>query len=758
MALAIGCAAAVLTLTDAVLFRPTGVNDPSRVAAVYSLSSVNSRYLSDSYPDFRDVASLTDMVDSAAAYLRMKLNVRLTAGVESMNMELVTGDYFRAAGIAPVLGRPLAPEDDRPGAAPVALASYALWENRYQRSPSILGSAVRMNGVSFTIVGVMPPGYQGMLLDWYAEPSFWAPLTHFKQLVAGNVVDYENRREVQMLMLLARLRPGVNMPQFQAALDVTAARSRRPGYRLVALPAAQARFFPAYRAATIRFLWMLLAVSIAAVAIACFNLANLLLARSAARHHEMSTRLAVGASRARLLQQIVVEHAVLAGCACAVSVPVAMAIADWLRTVQFTYIFRPALNLAGDGRALGIGMACGLVTAVLAGIAPAIKTAGLRKSRARRAGLRDLFVCGQVACAMALLAPAAVLAKTLHEAGNTRLGYDARGVLIGTLEPSGGQAALLREARAQSPGAALAWQALPTTIRIAQDVQTQPGAWTPLAFNWVSDGYFELLRIPILEGRGILPADDVQSQPVAVVNRSAAALLWPGENPVGRHIRIRQDRTDREVVGVAEDIRVRALGETEPATPYLFLPLFQRSSPTGVTIHVRTPGRPLQFAATLRQIVARAAPDAALSGVQTLEEHVETGLEPMRVAAQATAAVSLLGIALALAGIFASAAYRVTQQKKEIAIRIAIGAEPAQVVRNFAARGLWIGAAGACMGLPAAVWGVNLLRSAVAGVGVAGPVLLTAAAAGLILAAFAAAFAAAFRIARLQPGDVLRVQ
>ena len=191
---------------------------------------------------------------------------------------------------------------------------------------------------------------------------------------------------------------------------------------------------------------------------------------------------------------------------------------------------------------------------------------------------------------------------------------------------------------------------------------------------------------------------------------------------MGRHIRIRQDRTDREVVGVAEDIRVRALGETEPATPYLFLPLFQRSSPTGVTIHVRTPGRPLQFAATLRQIVARAAPDAALSGVQTLEEHVETGLEPMRVAAQATAAVSLLGIALALAGIFASAAYRVTQQKKEIAIRIAIGAEPAQVVRNFAARGLWIGAAGACMGLPAAAWGVNLLRSAVAGVGVAGPV------------------------------------
>ena len=244
--------------------------------AVYSLSSVNSRYLSD-LSDFRDVASLTDMVDSASAYLRMKLNVRLTAGVESMNMELVTGDYFRAAGIAPVLGRPLAPEDDRPGAAPVALASYALWENRYQRSPSILGSAVRMNGVSFTIVGVMPPGYQGMLLDWYAElPSG-----------AAHAFQTVGRRQRRRLREPPRgpdadaggeSSSGVKCRNFKRRWTRTAARSRRPGYRLVALPAAQARFFPAYRAATIRFLWMLLAVSIAAVAIACFNLANLLLA------------------------------------------------------------------------------------------------------------------------------------------------------------------------------------------------------------------------------------------------------------------------------------------------------------------------------------------------------------------------------------------------------------------------------------------------------------------------------------------------
>ncbi len=782
LALAIGCAAAILTLADAVLFRPTGIGDPGRVAAVYSFSPANNRYLSDSYPDFRDVASLPELADSTAAYVRTGVNIRLTAGGEAMNTELVTGDYFRAAGIAPALGRPLTPEDDRHGAAPVTLASYSLWESRYQRSTSVLGSVVWMNGVPFTIVGVMPPGYQGMLLDWGASPSFWAPLTQFNRLFPANTApDYENRREVQILMMLARLRPGVSVTQFQAALDVTASRIPggplgSPSYRLLAIPAAQARFFPAYRAATLRFLWMLFAVSMTAVAIACFNLGNLLLARSAARHHEMSTRAAVGASRVRLLQQLIVEHAVLAGCACGLSVPVAMGVTDWLRSVQFTYIFRPVLNLTTDWRALAIGMSAGLVTAVLAGVAPAIKAArsgiasGLKADRASRAGLRDLFLCGQVACAMAVLVSASVLVKTLYDASKVRVGYAASGVLIGSPDLANGGATskddffrlartLLNEVRSESPGAALAWLAFPTTVRTTLDVQAQAGRWTPLPYNWVSDAYFETLRIPILEGRGIVPADNFRSQPVAVVNRSAAALLWPGENPLGRHLRIRQEQADREVVGVAEDIRLNPLVHAETATPSVLLPLFQKASLTPLTILVRTPGKPLQFAEILRQITARIAPDVALSGVRTLEEQVdESGLGPMRVAAQATAAVSALGIVLALAGIFASAAYRVTQQKKEISIRIAIGAEPAQVVWSFALRGLWVGMLGACAGLPAAVWGVGLLRSAVAGVGVAGPMLLGTATITLILAAFAAAFAAAGRIARVQPADVLRVQ
>lgn len=763
LALAIGCGTAVLTLADAVLFRPMGIRDPQRVAAIYPQSRANGRYLSNSYPDFRDVASLHDQVDSAAAYVRYPTNVRFTTGAEHMNAELVSGDYFRAAGITPALGRALTPADDLPGAPPVALASYTLWEDRFQRSPSILGTTVWMSGVPFTIVGVMPQGYQGMLLDWYTDPAFWAPLQFFPRVLGvASLNGYQDRRDMQMFMILARLKPGASTRQLQAALDVTTARiPGPPGYRLIALLSSQARFFPSYRDATVKFLWLLLAVSIAAVSIACFNLASLLLARAAARNREMSTRVAIGASRGRLVQQLFVEHAVLAALACAASLPLAIGATDWLKSVQFTYIFRPSLNLTVDWRALAIGMAAGMITALAAGVMPALRASRAGRTQSRRASpLKDALVCAQVACAMVVLVSAGVLVNTLHQAREERLGFDSQGVLLASPVgfPPSKTHQLLDEIRAHSAGAAWASYALPTTFRVVLDVTADSNVRQPLPFNWVSDGYFEMLRIPIIGGRTILPTDDLHAPPVAVVNRTAAELLWPGQNPIGRRLRIRQEPADREVVGVAEDIRYHALGQPESPAPCLFLPWFQRAYRGGDVLHVRTAGNPLAFAAALRRIVADVAPDAALMDVGTLEDQAKVGLKPMLVAAQATAAVSLLGVLLAVMGIFASAAYRVRQQRKEIAIRLAIGAAPSRVVRSYAARGLWVGLAGAILGVPAALWGVSLLRSAVVGTGAASLALLLAAGALLSLAALVAATLAASQAAEVAPADVLRVQ
>ncbi len=317
---------------------------------------------------------------------------------------------------------------------------------------------------------------------------------------------------------------------------------------------------------------------------------------------------------------------------------------------------------------------------------------------------------------------------------------------------------LLTELRSQAPEAALASAALPTTMRTSLDVSTAGQTWTPLAYNWVSGGYFELLRTPILSGRPILDTDDRRSLPIAVVNQSAAKMLWPGENPIGHKIRIRGESADREVAGMVQDSRFRPLGVAEADQPCVFLPLLQTSTTTNFEIHVRTAGPPLRFTGSLRQIAARLAPEASLADILTLDQQAESGLKPMETAAQATGAVSVLGILLALAGMFAACAYRIAQQKKEIAIRLAIGAQPGRVIRSFASRGLWIGLGGACLGLLPALWGVRLLRASVTGTGAPDARAFAIAGGALTLACAIAAFSAARRISHVQPSDALRVQ
>jgi hypothetical protein len=260
-----------------------------------------------------------------------------------------------------------------------------------------------------------------------------------------------------------------------------------------------------------------------------------------------------------------------------------------------------------------------------------------------------------------------------------------------------------------------------------------------------------------MAGRGFLPGDDRRSRPVVVLNQAAARLLWPGQNPVGRHLRNRLEPAEREIVGVVADARYRPLGDAESAPPLAFLPVFQRD-PWGVTIHALTPAEPKNFSPALRRIVAGISKDMPLTDVQTLEERVQSGLSQVRLVSQAAGAVGAVGVALAVAGILAAGAYRVAQCKREIAIRIAIGAEPARVIGAFAARGAVIGLAGSAAGLLPAAWAAGLLRASLRGVEAPGPLLFAAAGVALTLVAGAASWAVARRIARVQPAEVLRVQ
>lgn len=766
LALAISFTTAVFSLTDAVLYRPTGVKAPDRVAAIYGFSRSANRYLSLSYPDFRDIHSLDDLIESSTAYLRAPFAVHLSSVPELVNTELVSGDYFRTTGITPTLGRPLTAEDDSPAAPPAALISYALWENNFQRSMAILGTPIKIGNVVFTIVGVMPRDYQGMLLDWYGGTAFWLPLSSFRLLVPA-IDDYEHRRQDQMFMMAARLRRGVSVPQLQAALDVLAPRiASKPDIRFTALPSSQARFFPAYRPQTVRFLELLIAACAAALLIACANLANLLLALAASRRKEIATRLAIGANRSRLVQQFLAENLSIAASASAISVPLTLTLLPFLREAPINAGFKMALNLRPDARALAAGMLVSLTTALLVSLIPAWRASrrdvakNLRGSK--RLGLRDIFAIAQVGCAMAALTACALLAESLRDQDHVRLGFDPSHVLIATVGNNGAGAALLSAVREQAPEAAYAWNALPTTLRSTMDVRpdSEPdtSSWHSIQLNWISDGYFETLRMPLLDGRGIRASDILSSQPVVVVNRTAAEQLWPGENPLGRRLRIRGQDSAREVVGVVQDSRYRPLGVDESGMPYVFLPALQSSGRRDYTLHIRTPGDPLRFLPQLRAILARLAPDAPLYDVRTLEEQVGLGLGPMRIAAEQIGAVCAVGIALALIGIFASSAYRVAQRRKEIAIRLALGATQAGVIRVFTVRGLLIGLAGGAAGIAPALWGTRLLRAAVPGTAALDPAQLIVASAILAAVATLAAWAAARQISRMEAGGVLKIQ
>jgi hypothetical protein len=370
---------------------------------------------------------------------------------------------------------------------------------------------------------------------------------------------------------------------------------------------------------------------------------------------------------------------------------------------------------------------------------------------------------------MTALTAAALAGQSLHHWQTVPLGYSPRGILVGTVDalsagmPAGAREkayrGMLAEVRSATHGAALAADVLPTSVRAPLEVAAgwELGAWRRIDANAVSDGYFDLLQMQLVAGRGIAPTDDSQRRPVVVVNESAAKLFWPGRNPVGLRMRIRGEPEPREVAGVVADARYRPLGEAEPVLPYLFLPLFQRP-PAVVVIHARTPAAPKGFLPVLRRIVAQTTGGAPLTDVGPLESKVQGALSQVRLVSRATGVVGLLGITLAAAGVFASGCYRVAQRRREIAIRIALGAVPGRIIGLFTTRGMLAGFAGSIAGLIPAAWSSQLLRASLRGIGTADAVLFAGLAIFLTAIATAASWIGARRIASIQPAEALAAE
>ncbi|MCC6390413.1 MAG: ABC transporter permease [Bryobacterales bacterium] len=793
LALGIGVTAAVFGLLDAVFWKPLPVRNPHELAAIYTVSRAGQTpaLTSCSYADFLDLRDGASVFKQSAVFGRVPVRLGFEGDTERIPAELVTGNYFAVVGIAPRAGRLLEAKDDLPGAVPAAVISDSLWERRFGRDPEILGKPIRMERAAFIVVGVAPNGFRGTVLDWGGTPDIWVPLSQYRLAVPQfRRSDMLNRRDIRWLLIISRLDSDVTVSQAQAAADVIANRlareyvatNARQSFRV--FPANEGRFWPGRRKQSVQFALLLSWIAGAILLISCFNVSSMLVARTLAQAKEISLRLAIGAGALRIARERLSDSLALAVLGCAASIPVAMALTGALRAFPLPFLVSISADVQIDWRVGAFAAAVSVLIAGLAGTAPALhawhtdisgtlKGAGnLRRRRLLPGSLRQVLIVAQVALSFVLLTGAGLLSRSLQGLERTDPGYVPDGVVVASIELAAEDATpesidriyrgvLSRVSAIPGvEGAGLSSEILPTMSRWTKSVRPRdtpapPGAAAvPVDASVISPGYFEALRVPLIAGRDFRPQDDASAPPAVIVTQAAARRFWGSTEVTGKRLRIDGEDRDREVIGVARDIKYHELFEA-PA-PYLFLPASQTSW-MNMNLHVRINGNAPALATALRRELP-AGTGVRILQIEPLEDYIARRLSQPRLAATLGAIVAAIGLILSAVGLHGMMAYFVVQQRHEIGIRIAVGAAARDVVKLVAGRGLILALAGLAVGTPLALWSAPLLRSQLHGVSSSDPVIYVSAAAAFVAVTGTASIGPALRALGIHPTSLLRTQ
>jgi predicted permease len=786
LALGIGVNTAIFTWMKALVLEPLpGVPRPGELVMLAGQNRDGTGCCwGTSYPNYLDYQARARTVDILGYEIA---SVDLTVGGEPERVSgtIVTGNYFDVLGVKAALGRTFQPEEYRtPDTHAVVVISHALWQRRFGSDPDVVGRAVTLNNRPFTIVGVLPQGFRsampGIAFDVFV------PATLQAAVVPGS--DRLHARGAAWLDLIGRLRPGATRDRAQAEMNVISRQieQEHPGlftqegrtlgvYTLTDAPLGVA-------SAAYPVLLSLMAVVGLVLLVACANVANLLLARAAARQREMAVRLAMGARRGQLVRQLLTESLLLAGLAGGLG----LLLAHWLGRAALGFLpstdLTVSLNLDADARVLAFAATVAMATGVVFGLVPALQTSRvdlvttLKAERtdagARRAWLRGALVAAQVALSLVALVTAGLFLRSLWAARALDPGFDTGPALMVSMDlfPNGYTAetgdALYRrilDGAAALPGATGATLvrrpplssrgARGTGIDEVEGYTPGPNERMGTLYDTVGPDYFQMMGIPLVRGRGFSTRDDAASTPVVVVNQTMARTYWPGEDPLGRHLQIGDRRL--EVVGVARDVKYRSIDER--ARLYMYLPVYQRYEPDE-TLVVRTAGEPTALVEPLRRLVAGLDPNLALFNVRTMAEHVNGALGSRRVAATGAVVFGLLALALAMVGVYGVVSYTVTRRTHEIGVRVALGARPGDVFRMALVHGLRPAAVGAVIGLAAAYAAARLLRGLLYGVSPGDPATFAAVALLLALVAVAAAWVPARRAMRTDPVTALRYE
>ncbi len=787
LAIGIGANTAIFTLVNALLLREQPYTDVGSLYEVY-LRSSDLEYGTFAYPDVIDVRDGTRGLVSALTATQFTVVQAERPGVTDIEMlpaEMVNGDFFPGLGIGAAVGRTLMPEDDvAPGAHPVVVLGYDYWRRAFDGDPGVVGAELHLVGRAYTIIGVAPRAFTGTLRGFV--PDLFVPIMMQAALNPSSDDPFVERNN-HAIFVKARLADGVRPEALSAALDGIAADLRRRGewtedasFELV--PVQDVVLYPPVDRFIRAAAWLLSGVVALVLLIACANLASFLLARAVDRRKEMAVRLSLGATRGALVRQLLVETTLLGIVAGGLGVLASVAALRWLVNADLPLPLPITLDLAPDGTVLlfsllvsaAAGIAFGLVPALQATrtqLAEVLRDESAGGGRRGRVTLRGSLVSAQVAVTLVLLTMAGLLLRSFAatQSVDPGFGYTPSAVMLMGLradqwddEQGLAYAGTLVEQLEQVPGVTR----IALTGRLHLDplntwnfdvtidgVEPPPGRdghltdWTP-----VTPSFFEVMGIPILRGRGFTDADREGAIDVAIINEAMAARFWAGDDPIGRVFRD-SDGDPYAIVGVARDAKVRSLGEAPRSQ--IYRPFAQAYQST-FTLVANTTRDPELTAVELARAARAIDRDIFTWAPKSLARHLGAQLLARRLAAWIVGTFAILALVLASVGLYGLVSYAVSQRRREVGIRISLGADRRGIVRLLLRSGLGVVATGAAVGLVLALALAQLLQGLLYGVGAIDPVTFIAVPAVLLAVAFVATWLPARAATRTDPAVALR--
>ncbi|HKQ74679.1 MAG TPA: ABC transporter permease [Blastocatellia bacterium] len=786
LALGIGANSAVFSLVNMILFRPLPLTNPEEVVSI-SVVGKDGALAAFSYPNYLDFRDRNEVLSGILVYRFAGLSLSRNGNNEKAWGYLVSGNYFDLLGVKPALGRTFLPEEDKTRLShPVAVISHSFWKTRFGGVSSIVDSDVLINGKKFKVIGVAPAGFKGT--EFIYTPDIFVPFAMQKWIEPEN--DYLDERDSQNIFAVGRLKPGVSAAQAEASLNLLAGQLAKDfpndnegmGIRVV----PPGLVLPQIRNAMLSISAVLMGLVALVLLIACTNLANLLLARATERGKEIAIRLSIGASRARIVRQLLTESVMLAVAGGAIGLAMAQWIIDSILKLKPPIDIPLTLEIHVDWRVLVFSMIISVITGALFGLVPALQATKpdlipalkdvASQSGVRRSMLRNGLVVAQISVSLLLLIAAGLTLRALQQLRAMNPGFNPENALMMSFDLSlqgyqtdaGMQFRKRLLDRVQSlPGVKTAsiTDFMPLSMNyngtqiLIEGRPQERGVNAPSAMNAnIGLKYFEAIGTPLLAGRDLTGQDQEGTTRSAIVNETFARTFFPGANPIenalGKQFRTSPEKQPWQIAGVAKDGKYWTIGE-EPKS-FVWFPIGNQLAFN--TLLVRTTARPETVIGAIRGEFRNLDPNLPLTDVKPLTEHMNLSLFPARAVAALLVAFGLLALTLAAIGIFGVMSYAVSQRAREIGIRMALGAGAKEIFKLIVGHGLLLTLIGVSAGLALAIVATRLLSSLLYSVSAIDPLTFAGVTSLLVAVAFLACYFPARRAMKTDPMIALRCE